>query len=43
MKKFAAFFAAAVLAVTLGACINKSSVSEELTETASITTGISDL
>lgn len=43
MKKFAAFFAAAVLAVTLAACIDKSNASDELTETASLTTGLNDL
>lgn len=43
MKKFAAFFAAAVLAVTLAACINRTNVSDCLAETAGVTAGITDL
>lgn len=43
MKKFAAFFAAAVLAVTLAACIDRSGVPDELTGTASMSTGLNDL
>lgn len=37
MKKFAAVFAAAVLVVTLFASADKTNLSEETTETASIT------
>ncbi len=43
MKKFAAFFAAAVLAVTLAACIDRTDVPDDLAETASLTIGLSDL
>lgn len=43
MKKFAAIFAAAVLVFTLFAGANKTGVTEELPETANISSGMNDL
>lgn len=43
MKKFAAFFAAAVLAVTLFACADRTNLSEESPDTAVVSAGITDL
>lgn len=43
MKKFAAVFAAAVLVVTLFASADKTNLSEEAPETASVSSGITDL
>ncbi len=43
MKKFAAVFAAAVLVVTLFASADKTNLSEDISETASVSSGITDL
>ena len=43
MKKFAAFFAAAVLVVTLFACADRTNLSEEAPDAAIVSAGITDL
>ncbi len=43
MKKFAAVFAAAVLVVTLFASADMTNLSKDVPETASVSSGITDL
>ncbi len=43
MKKLAAFFTAAVVAVTLIACADRTALSEETPDAASVSAGITDL